>query len=135
MSLLVASGISIYLAKKLLFTRYVNTDKKTIEFLDNSHNNYSVEFRGKYFDEAFIVNNISGNETHDDIIRLLHILKYKFKFLYRHRLDKYDIKLKSDIKTRANGINIAYYYIPVNYKIKNLNKKKNNRVIIWVDLD
>lgn len=135
MAVVLATGVSLYIAKKLLFTRYVKTDNHTIELSKNMQTKYSIEFRGKCFDEPFLVDNIDGNETHDDIIRILHILNYKFNWFYRHRLDEYDIKLRSYIKTDIDGINIAYYYVPNNYKIKNLEKKNKNRVVIWVDLD
>jgi hypothetical protein len=82
-----------------------------------------------------MVDNIDGNETHDDIIRLLKILHYKFNWFYRHRLGEYDIKLRSDIITDVDGINTAYYYIPSDFKIKDFKKIVSNRVIIWVDLD
>ena len=118
-----------------MFTRYVKTDKHIIDLSKNIQTKYTVEFRSKYFDESFMVDNIDGNETHDDIIRLLKILNYKFKWFYRHRLDEYDFKLKSDIISDVDGINTVYYYIPYDFKIKDFKKIVNNRVVIWVDLD
>lgn len=136
MNTVLVTGASLYIAKKLLFTRYINTDLHTVTLSKYIQNEYSIEFKGKYFDKSFIVDNISGDETYYDIIRLLHILKYKFKWLYRHRLSKYDIKLRSDMNTNVNGISIAYYYIPHNYKLSDIVKKTNNNtVVIWVDLD
>ena len=135
MATLLATGVSLYIAKKMMFTRYVKTDKHIIDLSKNIQTKYTVEFRSKYFDESFMVDNIDGNETHDDIIRLLKILNYKFKWFYRHRLDEYDFKLKSDIISDVDGINTVYYYIPYDFKIKDFKKIVNNRVVIWVDLD